>query len=303
MRMRISRYRLIAAGILAALIVAVWFFKPLPPSVRKERLYTQAYLASVIKIRSIWDKPFASIIAHVPGGLDTVPAIPFFLSSLLPPVAEVYLVSSKEEGGWAIAADLGWRSRLFKTMHGFIMNQLQYRGVGALEGEYTLRTPSGRRLLLYQDGGTLFVAEGGALIRRILEHGSGTDYTQGSPYLQGRSLTFDDRKVILYLSFTNKEGDVERAVAMLERGIGFLLLPSARSISDGAVNVRSAGGNTLIAEMSVTAGEGGDIDEIEGDIGYLSDLLERFLSAQNMKTEKGITREDGKITAQIMIHH
>ncbi|MBI5756711.1 MAG: hypothetical protein HZA12_07275 [Nitrospirae bacterium] len=301
--MRNSRYRLIAAGILTALIVAVWFFKPLPPSVLKERLYGQAYLASAIKIRSIWDKPFASIIASVPGGLDYIPAIPFFLRPLLPPVAEVYLLSSKGEGGWAIAADLGWRSRLFKTMHGLIMDQLQYRGVGALEGEYTLRTPSGRRLLLYQDGGTLFVAEGDALIRRIIEAGSDISYTQGSPYLQERSLTFDDKKVILYLSFTNKEGDVERAVAILERGIGFLLLPSAGGISDGAVNVRSAGENTLIAEMSVTAGEGGDIDGIEGDIGYLSDLLERFLSAQNMKTEKGITKEDGRITAQIMIHH
>ena len=54
--------------------------------------------------------------------------------------------------------------------------------------------------------------------------------------------------------------------------------------------------------IALVGREDGDFEGLEGDITYMVTLLERFLYAQNMKTDVTINREENKITAQIMIH-
>lgn len=299
--MRILRYGLTVIAVLVV-VVLFWIFRPLPPSGLKEGLYGQSYLAGKIKIRRLWDRPLSSILSSTLGGKTALPEVPFFLSPLLPPTVELYVLNSKEGGGWAVATDLGWRSRPFRMVQGLIMDRIQYKGIGAIEGEHTIRTPAGVRLLVYQDGGTLFIAEGEMPIRRILgrESGGGPDM-RISP-LKGLSPQANDGKDIAYIAFSNYDMEVSRVVEEVEKEIGFLLLPSISSMKDGAVKLRYASGDTLVGEIFFNIQEGGDIEGIEGDISYLMDLLDRFLSARGFKIDKMINREDGNIMAQIMIH-
>lgn len=299
--MRILRYGLTVIVVLVVVIL-FWIFRPLPPSGLKEGLYGHSYLAGRVKIRRLWDRPLSSIIPSTPVGKTALPDVPFFLRPLLPPTVELYGLGSKEGGGWAIAADLGWRSRLFRILQGLIMDQIQYKGIGAIEGENMIRTPAGLRLLVYQDGGTLFIAEGEMPIRRILgpESGSGLDMSIGP--LKGLSPQVDEGKDIAYIAFSNDDMEVTRIIEEVEKEIGFLLLPSISSMKGGTVKLRYASGDTLVGEILLTAREGGDIDGIEGDISYLVDLLDRFLSVPNFKVDKTINKEDGHIMAQVMIH-
>ena len=291
--MRASRYILIA---LAAFVVVLllWFFRPLPPSGLKGGLYSQAYLAGEIQVCHLWDKPLIAILSSFPETAGSLSAIPFFMRPLFPPKAELYLFSSQEGAGWTAAVDLGWRSRLFKALHGFVMGQIQYRGFGAVEGENTIRTPSGRKFVVYQDAGTLFVAEGEALSQKI--PGSIADSGAGLPP------ELSPEKNILSLSFSNKEMAFEKVVKDMEEEIGFLLLPSAGSLMDGTFMVRYAGDNSLAAEIVLGVREGGDMEGVEGDVGYLVDLLDRALSTHDLKTERTIRREGNKIMAKMIVH-
>lgn len=299
--MRILRYGFTVIVVLVV-VVLFWIFWPLPPSGLKEGLYGQSYLAGKIKIRRLWDRPLSLILSSTPGGKTALPDVPFFLRPLLPPTVELYALGSKEGGGWAVAADLGWRSRLFRMAQGLIMDRIQYKGIGAIEGEYMIRTPAGVRLLVYQDGGTLFIAEGEMPIRRILgrEPGSGPDL--GISPLKGLFPQANEGKDIAYFAFSNYDMEVTRVVEEAEKEIGFLLFPSINSMKGGAVKLRYASGDTLVGEIFFNMREGGDIEGIEGDISYLMDLLDRFLSARNFKIDKTITREDGNIMAQMIIH-
>ena len=193
-----------------------------------------------------------------------------------------------------MAVDLGWRSRLFKALHGVIMRQIQYRGFGAVEGENTVRTPSGQKFLVYQDAGTLFVAAGESLSQKI--PGSAGDSGAGLP----PELSPD--KDILFLSFSNNEMAFEKAVKDLEEEIGFLLLPSAGSLTDGRLMLKYAGDNSLAAELILGVRDGGDMEGVEGDAGYLLDLLDRALSTYDLKTGRTIRREGNKIMAQMIVH-
>jgi len=276
--MRASRYILIA---LAAFVVVLllWFFRPLPPSGLKGGLYSHAYLAGMVQVHHLWDRPLIAILSSFPETAATLPSVPLFLRPLFPPKAELYL---------------GWRSRLFKALHGFIMRQIQYRGFGAVEGENTIRTPSGRKFVVYQDAGTLFVAEGEALSQKI--PGSIADSGAGLPP------ELSPEKNILSLSFSNKEMAFEKVVKDMEEEIGFLLLPSAGSLMDGTFMVRYAGDNSLAAEIVLGVREGGDMEGVEGDVGYLVDLLDRALSTHDLKTERTIRREGNKIMAKMIVH-
>ena len=290
--MRASRYILI---ILAAFVVVLllWFFRPIPPSGLKGGLYSQAYLAGMVQVRHLWDRPLIAILSSFPETAATIPAIPFFLRPLFPPVVELYLFSSQEGGGWAMAVDLGWRSRLFKALHGLIMRQIQYRGFGAVEGENTIRTPSGRKFLLYQDAGTLFVAEGETLSQKPPE--SIADRGLGLPP------AVSPEEIIVSLSFSNKEMAFEKVIKGLEEEIGFLLLPSAASLKEGTLKIRYAGDNSLAAEIDLNVREGGDMEGAEGDVDYLLDLMDRFLSTHDFKTERTIRRENNKIMTQLIL--
>lgn len=290
--MRAFRYILI---ILAAFVVVLllWFFRPIPPSGLKGGLYSQAYLAGRVQVHHLWDKPLIAMLSSFPETAATLPAVPRFLRPLFPPAAELYLFSSKEGGGWAMAVDLGWRSRLFKTLHGFIMRQIQYRGFGAVEGGDTIRTPSGRKFLFYQDAGTLFVAEGETLRQKPPE--SIADSGLGVPP------AVSPEEDILFLSFSNKEMAFEKVIKGLEEEIGFLLLPSAASLKDGTLKIRYAGDNSLVAEIDLTVREGGDMEGAEGDVDYLLDLMDRFLSTHDFKTERTIRRENNKIMTQLIL--
>lgn len=299
--MRIFRYGLIILAALVA-VVLLWFFKPMPPSDLKGGLYGHAYLAGMVKIRHLWDRPFTSIISSIPGGKASLPPIPFFLRPILPQAVELYILSNKEGGGRALAIDLGWRSRLFRVMHGFIIRQIQYRGVGAIEGKYVIRTPAGLKLLVYQDAGTLFVAEGEGLISKILKPSSDRGPELNIPPLKGLAPQVDVEKDIAYIAFSNSDMEFTKVIEDVEKEKGFLILPSVSSIKGGSAELRYASGNTLVAEISLVAREGGDIEGIEGDIGYLLDLLDRFLSTRNLKTELTINKENSNIMAHVMIH-
>ena len=291
--MRASRYILIVLAVFAVVLL-LWFFRPLPPSGLKGGLYSHAYLAGMVQVHHLWDRPLIAILSSFPETAATLPSVPLFLRPLFPPKAELYLFSSKEGGGWVMAVDLGWRSRLFKALHGFVMGQIQYRGFGAVEGENTIRTPSGRKFVVYQDAGTLFVAEGEALSQKI--PGSIADSGAGLPP------ELSPEKNILSLSFSNKEMAFEKVVKDMEEEIGFLLLPSAGSLMDGTFMVRYAGDNSLAAEIVLGVREGGDMEGVEGDVGYLVDLLDRALSTHDLKTERTIRREGNKIMAKMIVH-
>jgi len=215
-------------------------------------------------------------------------------------MVELYALRGKGDGGWAVAADLGWRSRLFRIVRGLVMNRIQYKGIGVVEGEYTIRTPSGVRLIFYQDGGTLFIAEGEMAIRALLgreqKSGPGESISRISFPL---SMEDDD---IAYISFSNYDMEVTRVVEEMEKEVGFLLLPSIRGIKGGTVKLRHGSGETLVGEIFFNVKEEGNIGEIEGDISYLIEVLDRFLNSQNLEIEKTINSADGSVTAQIMIH-
>ena len=290
--MRASRYILI---ILAAFVVVLllWFFRPIPPSGLKEGLYSQAYLAGMVQVHHLWDRPLIAILSSFPETAAALPSVPLLLRPLFPPVAELYLFSSKEGGGWVMVVDLGWRSRLFKALHGVIMRQIQYRGFGAVEGENTIRTPSGRKFLLYQDAGTLFVAEGETLSQKPPE--SIADKGLGLPP------AVSPEEIIVSLSFSNKEMAFEKVIKGLEEEIGFLLLPSAASLKEGTLKIRYAGDNSLAVEIDLNVREGGDMEGAEGDVDYLLDLMDRFLSTHDFKTERTIRRENNKIMTQLIL--
>lgn len=307
--MRIIRCGLIVLAVLIVVFL-LWFFRPLPPSGLKGNLHAHAYLTGIVKVRHLWDvrgdKSVTSIISSIPTLRIDSPVslrpVPFILKPLLPQTIEVYLLKGEEKGGWAIAADLGWRSRLFKLIHGFIMGQIQYRGLGAIEGENIIRTPGGLRILVHQDEGTIFVAEGDNIIEKILGAVHVRNYKGSVGALEGFAAEGREKRDIAYISFSNHNREVSKAIEELEGNIGFLLLPSADSIRDGTIRVRFAGGNSPVAEISIVAREGGDMEGIEGDISYLLDLLDRFLSTGNFKTDRTINRENNSIIAQVMIH-
>ena len=290
--MRTSRYILII--LVVFVIIILWFFMPVPPSDIKGSLYSRAYLTGMVRVPRLWGSPFPEIISSLPGKPISLPSIPFFIKPFLPPAAEIYIFGSKEGGGRAVAIDLGWRSRLFRILHGFIIGQIQYRGFGAAEGENIIRTPSGLKLLVYQDAGTLFLAEGEELIGKILK----PDLDKGKGLVPGVNMEQD----IAYISFSNNEMEFANVIEGLEKDIGFLLLPSAGSLKDGIIELRYAKGETLSAEISLGVRGGGNTEDIEGDIGYLIDILDRFLSTKNFKTEKTINKETGKIIVEVIIH-
>src|SRR3989304_4292259 len=125
--MRIFRLRTVPVVILLVIVaVVLWLLIPLHPSARKDILHGKAYITGMVRIKPIFDKPF------------------------IPPVIKFYLQGGREGEGWAVVADLGWRSRLFRMLHGIIIGQMQYRGMGAIEDEHVFRTPSGTKLLFYQ---------------------------------------------------------------------------------------------------------------------------------------------------------
>lgn len=292
--MRVFRYVLIVL-VAFAVTLLLWFFRPMSPSGLKGGLYSQAYLVGEIQVCRLWDKPLTTLLSSFPEAATSLSSVPFFLRPLFPPKAELYLFSSQEgDNRWVMAVDLGWRSRLFKTLHGFVMGQIQYRGFGALEGENTIRTPSGRKFSVYQDAGTIFVATGVGLSQKV--PGS---VAEGET---GLSLVSSPDKNILTLLFSNREMAFEKAIKDLEEEIGFLILPSAGSLTDGTLMVRYAGDNSLAAEIILGVREGGDIEGVEGDVGYLLDLLDRVLSTRNLKTERTIRNEGNKIMARMIMH-
>lgn len=303
--MRLKKFTpgVIALAILIIIVaVVLWLLIPLHPSARKNNLHGQAYMAGMIRMNVLWDRPFSSIIAALPGNTVAVGNIPFFLRPLVPPTVEFYLQDSKSGGGWAIAADLGWRSKIFRMLHNVIIGQMQYRGVGAIEDDYNLRTPAGTRLLFYQDGGTLFVAEGENIIERILVPDSITGHNVDRADLQNSILETQDKRVMTNISFSNIDGDVTKGIEMMEGKAGFMLFPSAGSLIKGSMNIRQTGRDTIAGAITLVVREDGDIEGVEGDAAYLTDLIDRFLSAQDMKSDRTINREDSKITIQIMIH-
>ncbi len=300
--MRIPRFRIVALVIVVIIAAGVlWLLIPLHPSARKDKLSGQAYMAGVVRMNILWERPFSSIIASLPGDAAAVGAVPFFIRPLIPPVMEFYLQSSKDGGGWAIVTDLGWRSKVFGMLHRVIIGQMQYRGIGAIEGEYVLRTPSGTRLLFYQDGRTLFIAEGENIIGKIAGNGSLTKNADRAD-LQDIASGTQDKRVMANMSFSNIDGDVTKGIEMLEGKAGFMLLPSAGSLIKGSMDIRKTGRSTIAGVITLLVREDGDIEGVEGDATYLADLLDRFLSGQNMKTDRTINRENSKITIQIMIH-
>lgn len=275
---------------------------PLHPSARKDVLRDSAYISGMVRLRPLMDKPFSSIMSVLPGSSARVGNIPFFMRPVVPPAAKFYLQGGKEGEGWAVVADLGWRSRLFSMLHGIIIGQMQYRGMGAIEGGNILRTPSGTRVLFYQDGRTLFVAEGEKIIEKITGPDSiaGTG-TEGAD-IQGSAMGSGDRKVITSISFSNIDGDITRGVEMLEDRAGFILLPSAASLIKGRLEIRKTGSDTIAGTIELICREDGDIAGLEGDVTYIIALLDRLLSTQNMKTDSSVKTEGNNLTVNIMIH-
>ena len=93
----------------------------------------------------------------------------------------------------------------------------------------------------------------------------------------------------------------EKVIKGLEEEIGFLLLPSAASLKEGTLKIRYAGDNSLAAEIDLNVREGGDMEGAEGDVDYLLDLMDRFLSTHDFKTERTIRRENNKIMTQLIL--
>jgi len=297
--------RLRTAALVILIIIAsllLWLLIPLHPSERKDSLYGQAYITGVVRTKPLLDKPFSSLISVLPGNPAAADNVPFFLRPLIPPVMEFYLQGGKQGNGWAIVADLGWRSKLFRMFHGVIIGQMQYRGMGAIEDEYVLRAPSGKRILFYQDGQTLFFAEGENIIEKIIGPETIAGYNRDRTDLQKSAPDAGDDRVISSISFSNIDGDVTKAIEMLEGKAGFMLMPSAGSMIKGSFDIRQSGSDTVSGMIALVGREDGDFEGLEGDITYMVTLLERFLYAQNMKTDVTINREESKITAQIMIH-
>ncbi|HAS17466.1 MAG: hypothetical protein A2035_06400 [Nitrospirae bacterium GWA2_42_11] len=299
--MRRLKYGLIILVVLV-IVILVWFFRPFPPSGLKGNLYKDTYLAGIIKTRGIWNKPLSSIIASVPLEGRTLPNIPFYLKPFIPPTIELYVAKTGEEGEMAVAVDLGWRSRLFRIIRGTLMEQIQYRGVGVIEGEYTIRTPEGKRILIYQDEGTLFLAEGDNIINRIIRPVS--DKGKVSGIKPGEELTQQvyDKKDIAYISFSNDNKEITRSIEDLEKKLGFLILSSSGSIKGGTIKLRKTGSNTLVIELVIGVTDISEIEAIEGDITYIIELLDRFLSNSNLKAEMTINTENDNIMTHVMIH-
>ncbi|MCC6545254.1 MAG: hypothetical protein IT392_12290 [Nitrospirae bacterium] len=301
--MRFIRLRTAALVVLIIIVAALlWLLIPLHPSARKDTLYGQAYITGVVRIKPLLDKPFSAFVSAIPGNPAAAGNVPFFLRPLIPPVMEFYLQGSKEGNGWAIVTDLGWRSKLFRMFHGIIIGQMQYRGMGAVEGESVLRAPSGQRILLYQDGRTLFFAEGENIIDKIIGPVSTANPAADRSDLQISGSETSDNRIISSVSFSNIDGDVTKAIESLEGRAGFVLMPSAGSMVKGSFDIRQTGSDTISGMIALTGREDGDFEGLEGDITYLVSLLERYLYAQNMKTDVTINREESTITAQIMIH-
>ncbi len=301
--MRFSRAQIILLVILILVFsAALWLFIPLRQTARKDILYGRAFVAGVVRVRPLLDRPFSSMVSALTGNHAAMDNIPFIIRPLVPPVMEFYLQGGNGGAEWAIVADLGWRSRLFRMLHGVIMGQMQYRGMGAIEGEHILRTPAGDRILFYQDGRTLFIAEGENVIAKITGPdsvaGTGTERAD----IQKPAADAGDRKTIASVSFTNIDGDITRGAGMLEDKAGFILLPSSGSLMRGSVDIRKTGGAALVCTIALTAREDGDAAGLEGDVTYILALLDRFLSAQNMKTDSSLAREENRITVNIMIH-
>lgn len=299
--MRYIKYGLIIVAVLI-LLALIWFFKPEASSSLKGNLYEHSYLAGTVKTRSLWDRPFTTIISSIPGGKASIPGIPFFLKPLIPPTAELYILKNKDGGGWAAAIDLGWRAKLFRRIHDIIMAQMQYRGFGAIEGKYILRTSAGLKILVYQDNGTLFIGEGESVIKDILYPAPVKDTNLNVKSSQGLMSQISDRKDIAYLLFLNNGMEVSKAVEGLEKDKGFLVFSSVSSLRGGTIKIRRPGGDTVVAELSLMIQDNGDISGVENDLAYLLDLSDRFLSTSNLKVDRTINKENGNITAQVMIH-
>src|SRR3989304_4625225 len=253
--MRFVRLRIAALVILIIIAsVLLWLLIPPHPSARKNTLYGRAYITGVVRVKPLLEKPFSSIVSAVPGNPVAAGNVPFFVRPLIPPVMEFYLQGSKEGDGWAIVADLGWRSKLFRMLHGVIIGQMQYRGMGAIEGEYVLRTPSGAKILFYQDGGTLFFAEGENIIEKIIGPDTITDHNTDRADLQKSAPETGDDKVITSVSFSNIDGDVTKAIEMIEGRAGFMLMPSAGSMIKGSVDLRQAGSDAIGRRLRLVLG-------------------------------------------------
>ena len=301
--MRIFRLRTVPIVILLVIVaVVLWLLIPLHPSARKDILHGKAYITGTVRIKPIFDKPLSSIVSALPGNSSALSNVPFFVRPLIPPVIKFYLQGSREGEGWAVVADLGWRSRLFRMLHGIIIGQMQYRGMGAIEDEHVLRTPSGTKILFYQDGRTLFVAEGNNIIEKIIGPSSNEGTVPDRADIQKAAMETGDKRVIAGISFSNIDGDITRGIDMLESKSGFLLMPSAGSLIKGSVDLRQTGSDTIAGTILLTVREDGDFKGLESDVTYIIDLLDRFLSVQNMKTDSTINREANNLTIQIMIH-
>ena len=79
-------------------------------------------------------------------------------------------------------------------------------------------------------------------------------------------------------------------------------MPSAGSLIKGSIDLRQTGSDTIAGTILLTVREDGDFKGLESDVTYIVDLLDRFLSVQNMKTDSTINREANNLTIQIMIH-
>ncbi|MBI5192867.1 MAG: hypothetical protein HZA08_05435 [Nitrospirae bacterium] len=295
--MRYIKYGLIFLAVLI-LLVLILFFRPEPASLLKSDLYEHSYIAGTFKTRYLLERPVTTIISSIPGGKSSIPGVPFFFKPLIPPTAELYVLKNVEGGGWAAAIDLGWRSRLFRRIHGIIMNQMQYRGFGAIEGKSILRTPTGVKIIVYQDKGTLFIGEGEHVVKSIMYPAQGGSVKSSV----GLSSQVSDKRDMAYLLFVNNDKEFSKVIEGMEQEKGFQILPSVNSLRGGTIKIRRPTGSTLIAELSLLINDNGDITGVENDLGYLADLIDRILSTNNLKVDKTINKENGNITAQVMIH-
>lgn len=299
--MRKFKYGLIIFAALV-IIILVWFFRPYPPSDLRENLYRDTYLAGIFKTKGIRDKPLSSIIASIPQADRSLTALPFFLKPFIPPTVEVYLAKTGEEEGRAVAVDLGWRTRLFRIIRRPLMDQMQYRGIGVIEGDDIIRTPAGKRILVYQDKGTLFLAEGDSIINRIVRPVPEEDKMSNSKTAEGLSQQVYDKKDIAYISFSNDNMEITRFIEDVEKKIGFLILSSSGSIKGGTIKLRQTGSNTLVIDLVIGVSDNSGIEVIEGDVTYIVELLDRFLSGSNLRAEMTINTENDNIMTHVMIH-
>lgn len=299
--MRYIKYGLIIIAVLI-LLVLILFFRPEPASMLKSNLYEHSYIAGTVKTRYLWERPVTTIISSIPGGKSSIPGVPFFLKPFIPPTAELYVLKNAEGGGWAAAIDLGWRSRLFRKIHGIIMNQMQYRGFGAIEGTSILRTPAGIRIVVYQDKGTLFIGEGERVVKSIMYPVQGQGANINVKSSDGLISQISDKRDMAYLLFINNDKEFSGVIEGMEQEKGFQVLPSVNSLRGGTIKIRRPSGSTLIAELSLLINDNGDIAAVENDLSYLTDLIDRIISTNNLKVDKTINKENGNITAQVMIH-